>query len=107
MKKKIRKKCCRRVRAVIHIELNAKNKLQAINTIAIPVITYSFNIINLNLGEIRRMDRKIQKLLTLNKMHHPKADVNRMHVLRKEGGRGIINLEMCFKTTTIGLYTYI
>ena len=40
-------------------------------------------------------------------MHHPKADVNRMHVPRKEGGRGVINLEMCFKTTTIRLNTYL
>ena len=40
-------------------------------------------------------------------MHHPKADVNRMYVLRKEGGRGMINLKTCFKTTTIGLNTYL
>ena len=53
------------------------------------------------------MDRKIRKLLTLNRMHHPKADVNRRYVPRKEGGRGMINLEMCFKTTAIGLNTYL
>ena len=52
------------------------------------------------------MDRKIRKLLILNRMHHPKADVNRMYVRRKEGGRGMINPEMCFKTTTVGLNTY-
>ena len=40
-------------------------------------------------------------------MHHPKADVNRMCVLRKEGGRGVIKLEMSFKTTTIGLNNYL
>ena len=40
-------------------------------------------------------------------MHHPKADVNRMYVLRKEGGRGVIKLEMSFKTTTIGLNNYL
>ena len=51
------------------------------------------------------MDRKIRKLLTLNRMHHPKADVNRMYVPRKQGERGMINLEMCFKTTTLGLNT--
>ena len=53
------------------------------------------------------MDRKIRKLLTLNRMHHPKADVNRMYVPIKEGGRGTKNLEMYFKTTTIGLNTYL
>ena len=80
-----------------------KNKLEAINILAIPVVTYSFNVINWNLEEIRRMHRKIRKLLTLNRIHHPKGDPNRMYVLRKEGGRGTINLEMCFKTTTMQL----
>ena len=40
------------------------------------------------------MDRKIRKLLTLNKMHHPKADVNRTYVPRRDWGRGMINLEI-------------
>ena len=53
------------------------------------------------------MDRKIRKLLTLNRMHHPKADVNGMYVPTKEGGRGLINPEMCVKTPTIGLNTYL
>ena len=106
MKEKIRKECYREVRAILHTESNAKNKLEAINTLAIPVVTYSFNVINWNV-EIRRMDRKIRKLLALNRMHHPKADVNRMYVSRKEGGRGLINLEMCFKTTTIALNTHL
>ena len=38
--------------------------------------------------------------MTLNRMHHPKADVSRMYIPRKEG-RGMINLEMTYKTTTI------
>ena len=58
MKKKIRKECYRRVRAILHTELNAKNKLEAIDTLAIPVASYSFNVINWCLEEIRRMDRK-------------------------------------------------
>ena len=53
------------------------------------------------------MDRKIRKLLTLNRIPHPKPDVNRMYILRKEERRGMINLEMSVKTTTIGLNTYL
>ena len=65
--------------------------VEAINTLAIPVITYSFNVINWNLEEIRQMERRIRKLLILNRMHHAKSYVNRMYVPRKEGGRGMIN----------------
>ena len=80
MKEMIRRECFRRVSAVLQTELNAKNKLEAINTLAIPVVTYSFNIINWYLEDIRRMDTKTPKLLTLNRMQHPKADVSRIHV---------------------------
>ena len=59
MKEKIRKECYRRVRGVLQSELNAKNKLEAINPLAIPVVTYSFNVVNWNLEEIKRIDRKI------------------------------------------------
>ena len=40
-------------------------------------------------------------------MHHPKADVSRMYIPKKEGGRGMIYLEMTYKTTTIGLDSYL
>ena len=101
MIEKIRK-CHRRVKGVLQFKLNAKNKLEAINTLASPAVTYSFNVVNWNLEEIKRIARKIGKLMTLNRMHHPKADVSRMYITRKEGGRGMTNLEMAYKTTTIG-----
>ena len=59
MEEKIRKACYRRVRAVLESELNAKNKLEAITTLAVPVVSYSFNLVNWNLKEINRIDRKI------------------------------------------------
>ena len=39
MKEKIKEEHYRRIRAILHTELNAKNKLEAINTLAIPVVT--------------------------------------------------------------------
>ena len=45
--------------------------------------------------------------MTLNRMYHPKADVSRMYIPRKEGGRGMTNLEMVNKTTTTGLNSYL
>ena len=46
MNEKIRKECYRRVRGVLQSELNTKNKLEAINALAILVVTYSFNVVN-------------------------------------------------------------
>ena len=107
MKEKIRKEYYRRVKLVLQSELNAGNKITAINTLAVPILTYSFNIINWQLQEIKKLDRKTRKLLTMYKMNHPKADVDRIYISRKEGGRGLIQLECTYKTTTIGLETYL
>ncbi len=74
-----------------------------INSLAIPVVTYSFNIINWKMSDIKRLDSKTRKMLTMEKMHHPKADVDRLYLPRSEGGRGLVQLELTFKTTTIGL----
>ena len=54
-----------------------------------------------------RLDRKTRKFLTMAKMHHPKADVDRLYILRKAGGRGLVQLEITYKTTTIGLNKYL
>ena len=42
-------------------------------------------------------------MVTLNRIHYPKADVSRMLIPRKEGGRGMNNLEMAYKRKTISL----
>ena len=72
MKEKIRKEYHRRIRLVLKSELNAANRIDAINILAVPVVTYSFNIINWKMEELMRLDRKTRKFLTMAKMHHPK-----------------------------------
>ena len=53
MKEKIRKEYYRRIRLVLKSELNAINKIEAINTVATPDVTYSFNIINWTAEDIK------------------------------------------------------
>ena len=54
------------------------NKVEAINTLAVPVVTYSFNIINWTLKELAKLATKIRKFLTTYKMNHPKSDMDRL-----------------------------
>ena len=107
MKEKIRKEYYRRVRLVLKTELNSKNRIEAINSLAIPVVQYSFNIINWTITDLQRLDRKTRKLLTANRMLHPKADVDRLYLPRRDGGRGMIQLELSYRTTTIGMKHYL
>ena len=78
MKQKLKKELVRRTRLILKTELNSKNRIIAINMLAIPVITYSFNIIDCNLSEVKRLDIKIRKVMTTHSMHHPKADIHRL-----------------------------
>jgi hypothetical protein len=107
MKDKIKKEYIKRIRLVLKSELNATNKSQAINALAVPVVTYSYNVINWTLKEIKRLDTKTRKLLTTAKMHHCKADIHRIYMPRTNGGRGLLQLEAQYKISTIGLDTYL
>ena len=107
MKEKIRKEYYRRIRLVLKTELNSKDRIVVINTLAVLVVQYSYNILNWNLLDLQRMDRKTRKLLTSHRMHHPKAGVDRLYLPRSNGGRGMIRLEMAYKTTAIAMSTYL
>ena len=41
------------------------------------------------------------------KVHHPKSDVDRLYLPRTERGRGLVQLGLSYKTTTIGLDKYL
>ena len=92
MRENIRKECFRRVRSILRSELNARNRIDAINSSALPAVTYSFPIINCSLTEMKKVDTKIQKLLAMHRMRHPKSDVNRLYLPRKEGLGDLCNL---------------
>jgi hypothetical protein len=100
MKERLKKEYTRRLRMILKSELNVKNKITAIGTLAVPVLRYSFGIINWRLEEIKKIDRKTRKTLTMYKMHHPKADTDRLYVKGREGGRGLSQIEAAYKTET-------
>ena len=74
-------------------ELSAKNKIQAIGSLAVPVLIYTFGTVNRHQEELQKLDRKMRKLLTIHGQHHPQADVDRLYDPRKQGGRGLMQLE--------------
>jgi thiamine phosphate synthase YjbQ (UPF0047 family) len=40
-------------------------------------------------------------------MHHPKADIDRLYVKRKEGGRGLVQVEVAYETAMINIAEYL
>jgi len=75
--------------------LNAKNKIQAIRSLAIPVHRYNFEIMNWRQEELQKLLRITTKLL-IHGQHRPKTDVDHLYVPRKEGGRGLMQSEEAY-----------
>ena len=92
---------------ILKFELNARNKITAIGALAVPVLRYSSGIINWKIEEIKQIDRKTRKMLTMYKMHHPRADTDRLYVKRKEGGRGLVKVEAAYKAEIINIAEYL
>ena len=78
-KGKLKKEYLMRLRLVLGTELSAKNKIQATGSLTVPVLRYSFGIVNWLQKELQKLDRKTRKLLTIHGQHHPKADADRLY----------------------------
>ena len=53
------------------------------------------------------MDQKTRKLMIMQKALHPREDVGRLYVYRKEGGRGLASIEDSVDASIQQLQDYI
>jgi len=60
-----------------------RQKIQAINTYAMPVITYTAVIIDWNKKEIQDLDRMSRKSMNMCGGLHPRPDIHRLYLPRK------------------------
>ena len=58
MKERMKKEYSRRLRMILKSELNTRNKITAIGALAVPVLRYSFGIINWRTEEIKKKNRQ-------------------------------------------------
>ena len=92
VKERISKEFTCRINLVCKSGLSGVAIIKAINTFAIPVLTYSFGIVKWSYTDLKTMQRKIRTVLTRHCYHHPKAAVERTVLPRHEGGRGITDI---------------
>ena len=107
MKEKTKKKYLRCVRKVAQSKLNGGNLIQAVNTWGVSLVRYAGGIIEWTEQELRDLDRRTRKLLTMDGGLHPRDCVVRLYVARKEGGRGLISVKDCVNQTRISLERYV
>ena len=93
MKEKIQKEYLRRTRKLLETKLNIRNLIKGINTWAVPLVRYSGPFLKWTRDELKQIDQRTRKLMTMHKALHPRDDRDRLYVSRKEGGRGLASIE--------------
>jgi hypothetical protein len=55
-----------------------------VEILAVPVHRYNFGVINWRLEKLRKIDTKTKKMLTINELHHPRANIDRLQIDEEE-----------------------
>ena len=93
IKDKIQKEYLGRTRKLLKTKLSSRNLMKGINTWAVPLVRYSGPFLKWTRDELKQMDQRTRKLMTMYKVLHPRDDVDRLYVSRKEGRRGLACIE--------------
>ena len=106
MKDKIKEEYIRRLTKLLKSKLNSGNLFQAINTWAVSLYRYGAGIVEWTQEELRQIDRRTRKLITMYQGMHPRSDVDRMYVEREKGGRGLMSIEETVRYESHSLKKY-
>lgn len=106
IKTKVKDDVAKRLKQLLKTSLNAGNLSSAINTYVIPVITFTLGVIKWYKTDLDNLERLIRVQMSRYRYHHPKSAVERIHVPRKLGGRGIINISGMHQRTISKMRAY-
>ena len=78
MKQQLKKEYKRRLKLILSSKLHGRNKIMAVNTWAVAVLRYGAGVLKWTTEELKELDRKTRKLMTMHGALHPKSDINRV-----------------------------
>ena len=99
--KKAEKEVIRRVSVILDTPLSDKNKIDAINTFALPVITLFMPVIYFSQEDLNEVHLRIKRLLIERGARHPQHLNSLLYASRSIGGRGLKQIVSVFKGTKI------
>ena len=110
MKEKFKKEHLQRLRLILKSKWNARNKSMAVNTVS--VMRYGTGILKWNTDELKILDRRTRKFMTMHGAPYPKSDVDREYLSREmdylSREKGFISCEGCIrmKENNLGWYVW-
>ena len=107
MKEKIQKEYLRRTRKLLETKLFSRNLIKGINTWAEPLVRYLGPFFKWTREELKQMNQRTRKLMTMHKALHLRDNVDWLYTSRKEGGRGLANIEDIIDASIEQLEDYI
>ena len=84
-KEKIRKEYLRRIRKLLETKLGSKNPIKRINTWVDLLVRFSWPFLKWMKKELRQMDQRKKKLITIHKALHPRDDIDYICQEKEEG----------------------
>jgi hypothetical protein len=106
IKENLEKQFYLRIKSILKSKLNGNNLIKAVNTYAVPLLTYSFGVIKWSKTNLQNINIKTRVLFTKFSKHHPKSAIERFNLPRENGGRGFSNLEVLLKNQIASLKNY-
>ena len=107
MRKKAFDEYVRRLKKICKSQLTIKNKVRAINQLAVPVVSYGFGVIDWPQKDLNALDIKTRKILTYHKMIYRNQCLDRLYLPRSEGGIGLVEINSAHRGTIISLGQYL
>ena len=92
MKEKVKKEYFRRTRKLLKTRQYSRNLIKGINTWAALFVRYSRPYLKWTREELKLMDQRTRKLMTMHKGLHPRDDIDRLYMSRK-GRKGLASIE--------------
>ena len=102
IKDKIQKEYLRRTRKLLETKLSSRNPIKEINTWAVPLVGYSGPLVKWTREELKQMDQRTRKLMSMHKALYPRDDVDRLYVRR-----GLASIEVSADASIQPLKDYI
>ena len=102
-KERVTSEYFKRVKKIWESELFARNKINAHNVFALPVLTPTFGIIKWTKDELNNIDIKTRKILTRTGSFHRNSDIDRLYCNRDIGGRGINSVADTYASRIVSL----
>ena len=106
-KERLTKEYFTRVRKIWSSKLSAYNMFIAHNSFALPVLVPTFGILDWSIQDIKDLDIKTRKQLTMSGNFHPNSDIDLLYIQRNLGGRGLWQIQRVFESQIISIRQYL